>query len=223
MSTPDDCPHCASPYENTKVPLPKTACACGRPFFVGKGRRSDGPPEHTLFALEYHCAACKIRTGPVVAASSRAPMPRTTRGFPPARARKRFAAIESPFWPKDPIPPGDETNRLLRWGYRRFRDLHNERQLLGLANPCRSHLPGRPQKLQPALATVYSDFIRYQNMELLRHRHRRAEGPRRLLRTRLSSPSSAMRGRAHRAYRGLGSGGYRHFLAKYAAAKRSLL
>jgi adenine-specific DNA methylase len=121
---PDDCPHCASPYDSTKVPA-KGTCACGRPFVVGRPE-NDGPPKHTLFALEYHCDKCKGRRG------------RRGRFFKGAdaedharfaRARERFATTDSPFWPEDGIPPGDETNRLLRWGYQRFRDLHNERQL----------------------------------------------------------------------------------------------
>ena len=34
--------------------------------------------------------------------------------------------------PDDEIPPGDETSRLLRWGYRRYREMFGDRQLLAL-------------------------------------------------------------------------------------------
>ena len=34
--------------------------------------------------------------------------------------------------PDDEIPSGDETNRLHRWGYTRYREMFNSRQLLGL-------------------------------------------------------------------------------------------
>ncbi len=146
------------PYADTKVPT-KSACSCGRPFTVG---RPDGeqPPKHTLFALEYHCESCKARKG------------RRGRFFKGAdtedharfaEARARLVGMDSPFWPVDEIPPGDETNRLLRWGYRGFRDLHNERQLLGLAMLA-ERISRAPADVRPALATVFSDSIRYQNM-----------------------------------------------------------
>ena len=34
--------------------------------------------------------------------------------------------------PDDEIPSGDETNRLHRWGYKRYLEMFNDRQLLGL-------------------------------------------------------------------------------------------
>jgi putative DNA methylase len=209
---PDDCPHCATPYKNTRVPA-KSACNCGRPFIVGRPQ-SDGPPEHTLFALEYHCNPCKIRTG------------RRGRFFKGihaedharfTRAQERFDAIESPFWPKDSIPPGDETNRLLRWGYRRFRDLHNERQLLGLAILA-ERISRAPAEMRPALATVYSDFIRYQNMVC-----RYDTSALKVLDVFSVHGFPVHRVQCEAALIGIprvGSGGYRHFLAKYAAAKR---
>jgi putative DNA methylase len=210
--TPDDCPRCATPYADTKTPA-KGACACGQPFAVGRPQ-NDGPPKHTMFALEYHCDTCKGRRG------------RRGRFFKGAdaedharfaRARERFAATDSPFWPKDGIPPGDETNRLLRWGYRRFRDLHNERQLLGLAILA-ERIRRAPAELQPALATVYSDFIRYQNMVC-----RYDTAALKVLDVFSVHGFPVHRVQCEAALIGIprvGSGGYRHFLAKYAAAKR---
>jgi hypothetical protein len=48
-------------------------------------------------------------------------------------------------------------------GYRRFAELHNERQLLGL-HLLAERIRAQPDELRPALATVYSDFLRYQNL-----------------------------------------------------------
>lgn len=208
----EECTHCATPYDSAKVPA-KSTCACGRPFVVGR-RQVDGPPEHTLFALEYHCALCKARKG------------RRGRFFKGAdaadharfaRARERFTAIESPFWPEDAIPPGDETNRLLRWGYQRFRDLHNERQLLGLAILA-ERICKAPAEIRPALATVYSDFIRYQNMVC-----RYDTAALKILDVFSVHGFPVHRVQCEAALIGIsrvGSGGYRHFLTKYAAAKR---
>jgi hypothetical protein len=208
---PDDCPHCGTPYADTAIPA-KAKCRCGEPFVVGQP--TDGePPRHTLFALEYHCPTCKTREG------------RRGRFFKGAddddhtrfeRARARFAQTESPYWPEDVIPPGDETNRLLRWGYKRFRDLHNERQLLGLALLA-ERIHQAPAELQPALATVFSDFIRYQNMVC-----RYDTAALKVLDVFSIHGFPVHRVQCEAALIGVprvGSGGYRHFLAKYAAAK----
>jgi adenine-specific DNA methylase len=210
--TPDDCPHCGVPYAATTVPA-KADCRCGRPFVVTRPR-TEKPPKHTLFALEYHCHTCKRRDG------------RRGRFFKGAdaddharfnRAGERFAVVESSYWPDDAIPKGDETNRLLRFGYRRFRDLHNERQLLGLALLA-DRIRRAPAEFQPALATVYSDFIRYQNMIC-----RYDTAALKVLDVFSVHGFPVHRVQCEAALVGIpriGSGGYRHFLAKYAAAKR---
>lgn len=209
---PANCPHCETPYAQTAVPS-KAYCRCGESFVVGKSTVGK-PPKHTLFALEYHCATCKRREG------------RRGRFFKGAddadharfeRARGQFNEMESPFWPDDFIPPGDETNRLLRWGYKRFRDLHNERQLLGLALLA-VRIQQAPKELQPALATVYSDFIRYQNMVC-----RYDTAALKVLDVFSVHGFPVHRVQCEAALIGVprvGSGGYRHFLAKYASAKR---
>lgn len=211
-ATPATCPHCETPYAATAIPA-KATCRCGEPFVVGKPT-SGVPPEHALFALEYHCATCRARAG------------RRGRFFKGAddvdharfaEARERFAQMESSFWPGDVIPPGDETNRLLRWGYKRFRDLHNERQLLGLALLA-ERIRQAPEQVRPALATVYSDFIRYQNMVC-----RYDTAALKVLDVFSIHGFPVHRVQCEAALIGIprvGSGGYRHFLAKYAAAKR---
>lgn len=209
---PEHCPRCDTPYADTAVPA-RARCRCDEPFVVGQPTRAE-PPKHFLFALEYHCVACKRRDG------------RRGRFFKGAdeadhdrfaRAQVRFAQMDSPYWPEDRIPPGDETNRLLRWGYRRFRDLHNERQLLGLALLA-ERIRQAPEEFQPALATVYSDFIRYQNMVC-----RYDTAALKVLDVFSVHGFPVHRVQCEAALIGVprvGSGGYRHFLAKYAAAKR---
>lgn len=212
-ASPDECPQCAMPYADTAVAAKSQCAACGRSFQVGRPT-TDRPPKHTLFALEYQCAPCKLRSG------------RRGRFFKGAdaedharfaHAQERFAATQSPYWPEDAIPAGDETNRLLRWGYKRFRDLHNERQLLGLAILA-ERIREAPPELQPALATVYSDFIRYQNMVC-----RYDTAALKVLDVFSIHGFPVHRVQCEAALIGIpkvGSGGYRHFLAKYASAKR---
>jgi hypothetical protein len=74
-------------------------------------------------------------------------------------SRSRFS-----FVPDDKIPSGDETDRLHRWGYRRYQELFNVRQLLGLETSARLISEHPDEQIRNALATNFSDLLRYQNM-----------------------------------------------------------
>lgn len=66
--------------------------------------------------------------------------------------------------PEEHIPEGGETNRLHRWGYKRFRELFNPRQLLALETAAGFIARIEDQRLRRAFATNFSDLLRYQNM-----------------------------------------------------------
>lgn len=79
------------------------------------------------------------------------------------KARKRRQALKLRFAPDQEIPAGDETDRLHRWGYRSYRELFNDRQLLGLELSCRMIAVVKDTRIRHALATNLSDLLRYQN------------------------------------------------------------
>ena len=79
-------------------------------------------------------------------------------------AEAAWRGLTARFVPDDLIPEGDESSRLHRWGYQRFRDLFNTRQLLGLETSARLIARIRDLRLRRALATNLSDLLRYQNM-----------------------------------------------------------
>ena len=213
---PDACPDCGVSYEESHIGRKGSCRGCGAEYVpapTGKNRR-DAPPSHELIALEYHCIRCKPRAG------------RRGRFFKQPddldlkrveEARERFFEIgESPFWPTDTIPAGDETNRLLRWGYRSWSDLHNERQLLGL-HLLASAIHEATPELRPALATTFSDLIRYQNLIC-----RYDTAALKVLDVFSIHGFPVHRVQCEAALIGIprvGSGAWRHWLAKYAAAK----
>ena len=143
----------AGPARVGRCPCPN----CGRMNnYVGKGGE---PPQHRLFAIEYHNPGRK----------------RSHRGRffkkPEASDLERVAEATSDledlvplYVPDERIPRGDETDRLLRWGYSRYRELFNPRQLLGLELSCRAIARVVDARLRRALATNLSDLLRYQNM-----------------------------------------------------------
>src|SRR5207237_7699065 len=112
---------------------------------------------------------------------------------------------------------GDETRRLHRWGYQNYREMFNERQLLGLGTLLERILKVPEAPVRHALLTVFSDSLRYQNM-LCRYDtyalkcqdifsvHGFPVGLVQCENNLLGIP-------------GVGPGGFRHFVEKYVRAK----
>ena len=112
-----------------------------------------------MWALEYHCAHCKpTHRGRFFKAPGAADLELVE------SARSRLEAAPALVIPEQAIPEGDETTRLLRWGYGRYRDMFNERQLLGLGTLLERIRAVPDDDSREALLTVFSDSLRYQNM-----------------------------------------------------------
>jgi len=112
-----------------------------------------------MWAIEYHCKVCKpSHQGRFFKRPDSSDLARVD------RAVARLAASSRLPIPDDKIPAGDETNRLHRWGYRRYREMFNDRQLLSLGLLLRRIRKVREVPHRHALLTVFSDFLRYQNM-----------------------------------------------------------
>lgn len=159
-SHPQACKSCGSSvHVEGPVAKRKVACReCREPFpYVRKD--SPEPPSHRMWALEYYCPQCKPgHQGRFFKAPDEQDLARF------AKAKRRLRSEKSLLVPDDDIPAGDETNRLHRWGYRRYREMFNERQLFGL-NLLLKRIKGvRKPEIRHALLTVYSDTLRYQNM-----------------------------------------------------------
>ncbi len=131
--------------------------ACGESVFFP--RPAEGPLQHRMFAIEYHCARCRpSHEGRFF----KKPDQHDLDGYDLARTRLR--RLTPQYIPEDEIPAGDETNRLHRWGYRRYREMFNERQLLGLELSARLIAGVSDEVIRHALATNLSDLLRYQNL-----------------------------------------------------------
>lgn len=136
----------------------KSACkACGHVNSFPRG--GGGPPRHRLFAIEYY--------NPIRKKGHKGRFFKKPDDRDLARVRDaeiRWAAETSRFVPEEIIPPGDETDRLHRWGYWRYRDMFSARQLLGLEASARLIAAIEDARVRRALATNLSDLLRYQNM-----------------------------------------------------------
>jgi adenine-specific DNA methylase len=122
-------------------------------------RAAEGPPRHRMVAIEYHCTHCRAgHRGRFFKSPDEADLERY------ASAERSLARIRPKVIPADRIPAGDETARLHRWGYGCYREMFNARQLLGLEKLGRLILNVSELQTRNALATNFSDLLRYQNM-----------------------------------------------------------
>ena len=158
--TPTPCVECKSAvYAEGPARRQRIACRqCGTeyPYPVAE---SGHPPVHRMWAMEYHCQECKpTHKGRFFKSPDTDDLDRYE------RARLRLLNESGLPIPDDEIPPGDETDRLHRWGYRRYREMFTERQLLGLGLLLRRITQVNNTPVRHALLTVFSDFLRYQNM-----------------------------------------------------------
>lgn len=132
------CPHCG--HVNTA------------PFY------GDGPPPHRLFCIEYYNPDLKDRPGRLFKKPDKHDLARVK------EAEASWQSVRPRFVPDDTIPEGDESSRLHRWGYERFSELFNDRQRLGLEMSARMISKLKDSRIRRALATNFSDLLRYQNM-----------------------------------------------------------
>lgn len=156
---PGQCSHCRSDLM-LKGPARRNHCkcsGCGADNFFPDAK--SGPPHHRLFAIEYHCRTCKkSHTGRFFKKPETYDIERV------AEAEEIWSNMRSKYVPDDEIPSGDETNRLHRWGYGRYREMFNHRQLVGLEFSARLIAGIKNERVRNALATNLSDLLRYQNM-----------------------------------------------------------
>lgn len=144
---------------STDGPVKRNKCACPHCGHVNSAPlHGKGPPSHRLFAIEYYNSDLKGRPGRLFKKPDADDLARAQ------EAADLWSRMHPSFVPDDEIPKGDETNRLHRWGYAYFRELFNSRQLLALETAARFIAKIKDERLRRALATNFSDLLRYQNM-----------------------------------------------------------
>jgi adenine-specific DNA methylase len=159
LSRLGQCRNCRDPLI-LDGPAKRNRCACPKCRHINRfPRPSAGPLAHRLFAIEYINPRRRDKhAGRFFKTPDDKDLARV------ARASQEWSSIKPMFVPKQAIPPGDETDRLHRWGYRYYRELFNQRQLLGLELSCRGIAKINDDRLRRAFATNLSDLLRYQNM-----------------------------------------------------------
>jgi len=208
-------PNCCACSEqlHLKGPAARGRCVCSSCGTENRYPQSkEGPPKHRLIALEYSCGSCrKAHKGRFFKVPDEEDLARV------AEAERLMESDCSPLIPDDVIHEGDETTRLRRWGYHQFREMFNRRQLFGLKTLAKEILGVADDETRFALSTVFSDFLRYQNM-LCRYDTYALKCQD--IFSVHGFPVGLMQCEANLlGIPGIGSGGFRHFVAKYDRAK----
>lgn len=156
---PGEC-HACNAKLTTVGPASRGKCHCKKCGHENKYPENPSAPlRHRLFAIEYYNPRKKAEhKGRFFKKPDKKDLSRI------AAAEKKWAKTKSKFVPDEEILPGDETNRLHRWGYKKYREMFNDRQLLGLELSCRLISKISDERIRHALATNLSDLLRYQNM-----------------------------------------------------------
>ena len=156
---PGSCVSCASALQRAG-PAGRGRCKCPHCGHDNSYPGDAGRPlEHRLFAIEYHNPHRKAQhKGRFFKKPDAEDLARAD------EAVRRWEQLSARFVPDESIPSGDETDRLHRWGYTRYREMFNPRQLLGLELSCRLVAETEDPRIRHALATNLSDLLRYQNM-----------------------------------------------------------
>jgi hypothetical protein len=155
------CPECSNRFDWTQGPAKNNRyqCSCGHKGRYPAELRAQGPPRHRLFGIEYRCERCgPDRSGRLFKTADEKDLETFE------RASKLLEEHSELVLPDDEIPDGDETKRLHRWGYSKFREMFNRRQLLSLGLLMKQIKAIEEPESRYALATVFSDSLRYQNM-----------------------------------------------------------
>lgn len=156
---PGSCRNCETSL-HVQGPARRNRCACPSCGQVNSYPRPvNGPPRHRMVAIEYYNPARKERHK---GRFFKKPDAQDLARYEAAAARWR--RVTPGYVPDQEILPGDETDRLHRWGYWKYRELFNERQILGLELSCRLISAVENERVRHALATNLSDLLRYQNM-----------------------------------------------------------
>ena len=160
-SQPESCRACGEPvFADGPAKRNKIKCSDCSHVFSYPEENPSSPPKHRMWAIEYHCSACKRNHQ---GRFFKTPDDSDLLKYSEAKQKLKARQPELPI-PSAPIPCGDETKRLHRWGYKLFREMFNERQLLGLGLLLERISAVDDSPVRHALLTVFSDFLRYQNM-----------------------------------------------------------
>lgn len=158
------CPECGrefNPDKDGNVQGKYYFCPeCGQKSVIVEAIQRRGKPQERLYAVEYYCPSCNQKGYKQADEFDQALF---------EKARKEYKKVE-PEWlgkyvPDTKIPKGYNTRQMINYGYKYWKDMFNERQLLSLGKLLKAILElDIDENVRELLVITFSDTLNYQNM-----------------------------------------------------------
>ena len=167
-----DCPKCGkkfNPDKDGNVEGKYYICTnpdCGQKNVIVEAIQKKGKPEERLYAVEYYCPHCGRKDYKQADEFDFALF---------EKAKEEFKSVEEEwlgkYIPDTEIPMGYNTKQMINYGYKYWKDMFNERQLLSLGKLLKAILElDVDEKVRELLVIRFSGFLEYQNMLCEYHR-----------------------------------------------------
>ncbi|MFN4033592.1 MAG: DNA methyltransferase [Fimbriimonadales bacterium] len=158
-SAPAQCPHCGNRFHprDGNYDRGDYRCPCSNePISLLETLRKGATLGDLLLALEYWCPTCQARLYKSPDSDD------DTRWW---QVETLFTEQESTLvLPNTPIPAGTSSRRWIQHGYRRYRDLFNQRQLLAFNILIRAINQIEEPEYRNCFFTIFSNMLEYNNM-----------------------------------------------------------
>ena len=160
------CPECGKEFNPDKdgnvegkyyiCPNPE----CGQKNIIVEAVKKTGKPKERLYAVEYYCPHCRRKDY------------KKADEFDIAlfeKAKEEFRSVEKEwlgkYIPDTEIPMGYNTKQMMNYGYRYWKDMFNERQLLSLGKLLKAILElDVDENVRELLVITFSKALEYNNM-----------------------------------------------------------
>lgn len=168
------CPRCGkkfNPDKDGNVEGKYYICTnpdCGQKNVIVEAIQRTGKPEERLYAVEYYCPHCGRKDYKQADEVDLALF---------EKAKEEFKSVEKEwlgkYIPDTEIPEGVKTREAINYGYRHWKNMFNERQLLSLGKLLKAILElSANENVRELLVITFSDTLNYHNMLCEYHRTR---------------------------------------------------
>jgi len=157
------CPRCNkefNPNKDGNVEGKYYICPeCGQKSVIIEAIQRRGKPAERLYAVEYYCPSCNKKGYKQADEFDQVLFEKT---------REEYRKVE-PEWsgkyiPNTSIPRGYNTKQMINYGYKYWKDMFNERQLLSLGKLLKTILElDVDEKVRELLVITFSEFLEFQN------------------------------------------------------------
>jgi len=161
-----ECPRCGkkfNPDKDGNVEGKYYICTnpdCGQKNVIVEAIQRTGKPEERLYAVEYYCPHCGRKDYKQADEFDLALF---------EKAKEEFKSVEEEwlgkFIPNTEIPMGYNTKQMINYGYKYWKDMFNERQLLSLGKLLKAILElDVDENVKELLVITFSDSLQYHTM-----------------------------------------------------------